>query len=64
MENKADGFDVTILRPSGKEIPRDVCIGFTQLAHVIAQRIREDERKRAPRALVSMIDLVQRVKED
>lgn len=64
MEKKADGFDVTILRPRGKEIPGDVRIGFAQLAKVIAQRTRENDRGRESKASVSMIDLVQAVEED
>lgn len=43
MEKKADGFDVTILRPRGKEIPRDVRIGLHALASVIAGQIRKQE---------------------
>ena|GEM_PF-2976792 len=56
-------FNVTIIRPQAEEVQEEVRIGFTQLATVIAQRIRGDETKTESKATVSMIDLVQGVKE-
>lgn len=57
-------FNVTIIRPQADEVQEEIRIGFTQLATVIAQCIREEERTKESRAPVSMIDLVQGSKED
>jgi len=56
-------FNVTIIRPQADEVQEEVRIGFAQLAQVIAQRVREEERKTESKAIVSMIDLVRGVKE-
>ena len=63
MNQDAKLFNVTIIRPQAGEVQEEVRIGFTQLAKVIAQRVREDERKSESKATVSVIDLVQGVKE-
>ena len=63
MNEEAKLFNVMIIRPQTDEVQEEVRIGFAQLAKVIAERVREDERKREPRSLVSMIDVVKGGKE-
>ncbi len=41
MAGDASRFDVTIIRPKADEDPRDIRIGLTILARMIAGRIRE-----------------------
>ena len=41
MAGDARRFDVTIIRPEADEDPRDIRIGLTILARMIAGRIRE-----------------------
>jgi len=56
-------FTVTIIRPQTDELQEEVCIGFAQLAKVIAQRIRAEERMGECTAPLPMIELVQGSKE-
>ena len=64
MNQNAKLFNVTIIRPQADEVQEEVRIGFAQLAKVIAQCIREEEKESECKAPVSMIDLVQGVEED